>query len=232
MTLNNLSDGGGENNRRRRKSPPPVGERPHLSERLSGANVTTFMQKTMTQQEYIRELKREQQKLEDLSRRKLPVIVGRMGKDHFQDNFHKGGFVNNGLHKWTPAKRLTSGRNSAAAKYGTLLSSRNHLFSGIQYIPGDGRVTISNPVQYAAAHQFGETVTVPITPKMRRFAWAKHYEAGGGGDSDTEGEENTNTEASFWKGMALTKKTSLSIKLPARPFIGDSDELTKKSMIK
>ncbi len=182
----------------------------------------------MTQQEYIREIQKQRQKLSDLFRRQLPVIVGRMGKDHYQDNFRKGGFVNKGLKKWAPAKRMSSGRNSAATKYGTLLSSRNHLFSGVQYTPGDSKVTISNPVPYASAHQFGETITVPITPKMRRFAWAKHYEAGGGDDSATDGEENANTEASFWKGLALTKKKSLNIKLPARPFIGESAELTKK----
>ncbi|MDR2890748.1 MAG: phage virion morphogenesis protein [Alistipes sp.] len=182
----------------------------------------------MTQAEFIREIQKERQKLDDLFRRKLPVIVGRMAKDHYQDNFRKGGFVNNGLQKWEPAKRITSGRKDAGAKYKTLMSSKNHLFSGIQYTPGDSRVVISDPIPYAAAHQFGEAITVPITAKMRRFAWAKHYEAGGGSDSGTEGEENTNTEASFWKGLALTKKTSLSIKLPARPFIGQSAELTKK----
>jgi phage gpG-like protein len=182
----------------------------------------------MTQQEYIRELQKQKGKVTELFRRKLPVIVGSMAKDHYQDNFRKGGFVNNGLKKWEPAKRITSGRGGASAQYGTLLSSRNHLFNSIQYIPGDARVTISNPVPYAAAHQFGETITVPITPKMRRFAWAKHYEAGGGSDSGVGGEKSTNTEASFWRGLALTKKTSLNIKMPARPFIGESAELTKK----
>lgn len=42
-------------------------------------------------------------------RRKMPVMVGRMAKDHFQDNFRQGGFVNGGLHPWPKAKRLSSG---------------------------------------------------------------------------------------------------------------------------
>ncbi len=171
----------------------------------------------MTQAEYIREIRKRQKELDEFKRRKWPVIVGRMGKDHFQDNFRKSGFVNKGLRKWKPAKRITSGRGAAGAKYGTLLSGRNHLFSSIQYTPGDGRVTISNPVPYAATHNFGETVNPTVTPKMRRFAWAKHYEAG----EDTE-------EGKMWKGLALTKKTELSIKMPARPFIGESEELTQK----
>ncbi len=185
----------------------------------------------MTQQEFLRELQKQRKELSDFQRRKWGVIVGRMGKDHYQDNFRKGGFVNNGLRKWEPAKRITSGRKGAGAKYKTLFSSRNHLFSGIQYVPGDRRVVISNPVPYAAAHQFGETIQVPITPKMRRFAWAKHYETGGGSDGAGKGGEQAATgadEASFWKGLALTKKTTLSIKLPARPMIGESAELTQK----
>jgi phage gpG-like protein len=180
----------------------------------------------MTQAEYIREIQKQRQQLDALFRRKLPVVVGRMAKDHYQDNFRKGGFVNNGLQKWEPAKRTTSGRKGAAAKYKTLTSSRNHLFSAVQYTPGDARVTISNPVPYAAAHQFGETISVTITPKMRRYAWARYYRAGGG--KGRELVESDAKEAAFWRGLALTKKTTLNIKMPARPMIGESAELTQK----
>ncbi len=185
----------------------------------------------MTQAEFIRELQKHIKKLEDFQGRRWPVIVGRMGKDHFQNNFRLGGFVNNGLQKWEPAKRLTSGRKGAGAKYKTLTSSRNHLFSGIQYTPGHARVTISNPVPYAPAHQFGETIEVPVTAKMRRFAWAQYYKAGGGKESaenDGKQADKANDEATMWKRLALTKKTSLSIKMPERPMIGDSAELTEK----
>ena len=34
--------------------------------------------------------------VENLMRRKLPVIVGRMAKDHYQENFRKG---------WVPEQR-------------------------------------------------------------------------------------------------------------------------------
>lgn len=181
----------------------------------------------MTQREFIFEIQKNRREFADLFRRKLPVVVGRMAKDHYQDNFRKGGFVNGGLKKWTPAKRLTSGRKGAAARYGTLLSSRNHLFSAVQYIPGDSRVTISNPVPYAAAHQFGDTIHVPITPKMRSFAWARYYDVGGGKKSGKSADNGPNG-AEMWRRLALTKKTALTIKLPARPFIGESEELTRK----
>lgn len=78
--------------------------------------------------EYSKVIKAKRKELDDLMKRKMPVIAGRMAKDHFQDNFRREGFVNGGLHPWPKAKRLSSGRTDAAGQYGTLLSGRNHLF--------------------------------------------------------------------------------------------------------
>lgn len=72
-------------------------------------------------------LKAKQKELDTLMRRKLPVKVGRMAKDHYQENFRKGGFVNGGLQCWPQTKRQSSGSKSAAAGYGPLLSRRNYL---------------------------------------------------------------------------------------------------------
>lgn len=113
---------------------------------------------------------------ERLISRKLPVVAGKYAKQHFQDNFRQGGFVNGGLHPWPPAKRLSSGESGADSQYKTLMSSRNHLFSSINYTPGIAKVTIFNDVVYAAIHNEGGTVHPKITPKMRRFAWAKYYD--------------------------------------------------------
>ena len=78
-------------------------------------------------------LKAKQKELDTLMRRELPIKVGRMAKDHYQDNFRKGGFVNGGLQHWPQTKRQNSGSKSAAAGYGPLLSRRNHLFSSVKY---------------------------------------------------------------------------------------------------
>lgn len=37
--------------------------------------------------------------------RDLPIVIGKTATDHFRENFRAGGFVNNGLHKWTDVKR-------------------------------------------------------------------------------------------------------------------------------
>lgn len=134
-------------------------------------------------------IQRMKKEIEQLISRKLPVVAGKYAKQHFQDNFRQGGFVNGGLHPWPPAKRLSSGEPGADSQYKTLMSSRNHLFSSINYTPGIAKVTIFNDVVYAAIHNEGGTVHPKITPKMRRFAWAKYYELKGKQKRHTEATE-------------------------------------------
>lgn len=168
--------------------------------------------------------------------RKIPVAAGKLAKDHFQDNFRKGGFVDRGVHPWPPAKRLSSGGTGADSQRPTLMSSRNHLFSSIGYRPGVAEVTIFNDVVYAQIHNEGGTVHPKITPKMRRFAWAKYYSLGGGGKGGQKGRKGTRKggpgaasgEAEKWKALALTKKESLTIHIPKRQFMGPSEELNAR----
>ncbi|WP_129616509.1 phage virion morphogenesis protein [Bacteroides cellulosilyticus] len=190
--------------------------------------------------EFSKQIKAKRKELDDLMKRKMPVLAGRMAKDHYQDNFRQGGFVNNGLRHWKKAKRLSSGGKDAASQYGTLLSSRDHLFSSIKYVPGDYRVKISDDLIYAPVHNWGGTVSPTVTPQMRRFAWAKYYEAAGKTQKATKGKRKgkkkdstdkepvENAEAARWKGLALTKKKNLRIRIPKRQFIGESQELSDK----
>lgn len=180
-------------------------------------------------------IRKKRKELDDLMRRKMPVIAGRMAKNHFQDNFRKGGFVNDGLHSWPKAKRQSSG-SSAASNYGALLSSRNHLFSSIKYIPSDYQVKIVNDVPYAAVHNEGGVTKPTVTPKMRRFAWAMYYQTGGKSKGGPKGHKSAEKgqdaalppAAQMWRGLALTKKKKLEIKIPQRQFIGPSRELSEK----
>jgi phage gpG-like protein len=184
----------------------------------------------MTLKEWIGDLQKKGKELEDLTRRRMPAIVGRMAVSHFQDNFRRGGFVDNGLQAWQPAKRKEGKSKKAAGNYGTLLSSRRHLFDSISYIPGDAAVLIKNDVPYASIHNEGGQVNThpTVTPKMRRFAWAKYYEALGG-QKPAKG-TSVPEDAARWRALALTKKTNLDVKffMPKRQFIGESKELTDK----
>lgn len=187
------------------------------------------------------DMQRMKKEIETLISRKLPVAAGKYAKQHFQDNFRQGGFVNGGLHPWPQAKRLSSGESGADSQYKTLMSSRNHLFSSINYTPGVAKVTIFNDVVYAAVHNEGGTVHPKITPKMRRFAWAKYYELKSktnGAQKPRKGRKNgvspsasgqpNDGEAERWKRLALTKKETLTINIPQRRFMGQSAELDAK----
>lgn len=191
--------------------------------------------------EFSNQIKAKRKELDELMKRKMPVLAGRMAKDHYQDNFRKSGFVNNGLRPWKKAKRLSLGGKDTASQYGTLLSSRNHMFSSIKYMPGDYRVKVSDELIYAPVHNWGGTVHPTITAQMRRFAWAKYYQASGKAKKAATGKRKgkkkgsavnnkpqENQEALKWKRLALTKKKKLRIKIPQRQFIGESRELSEK----
>ena len=163
----------------------------------------------MNIQEFNRRILQYRKQVDDLARRRMPVLAGNIAKRHIEEDFRRGGFTHNGFHKWPDTKRQRSGGNSAGAQYGPLLSGRNHLSGSIGYTPGDGQVTVYTRVPYAAVQNRGGTTHPTVTPKMRRYAWAQHYrEAGGDKKKDT-----------FWKRLALTKKTKLTVRIPQRRFM-------------
>lgn len=178
----------------------------------------------MDTQEFNRYILQKKKELNDLMHRRMPVLVGNIAKRHIEDDFRKGGFTHNGFHKWKESRRQKSGGSSAGAQYGPLLSGRNNLAGSIQYTPGDGKVSVFTRVPYAATHNWGGVTHPTVTPKMRRFAWAQHYkEAGDDKKKDT-----------FWKRLALTKKTRLNVTIPQRQFMPSTPgpELENKIFVK
>lgn len=58
-------------------------------------------------------------------------------------------------------------------------------------------------VVYAAIHEFGGVTRPTVTPKMRGFAWWRFRQTGD----------------PMWRAIALTKKTHLTVRIPARPYM-------------
>ena len=178
----------------------------------------------MTIQQFEALVKAKQHEIRDAIHRRLPVKIGRMATDHFQDNFRRGGFVDGGLHPWPVTHRQQSGGKSANSQYGPLMSARKNLYGSIRYVPGDAQVTVGTSVPYAAVHNQGADITSHprVTPKMRKFAWRQFFAAGGK-------DAPSGSEAGFWKGLALTKKEKLTITshIPQRKFLGPSQELSE-----
>ena len=70
-----------------------------------------------------------------------------------------------------------------------------------------------------------------MTARMKRYFWARYYEATGGFGRKKNGEKRQDkrtrrltAEAEFWKLMALMKVGS-SVKIPRRRFLGNSPEV-------
>lgn len=65
------------------------------------------------------------------------------------------------------------------------------------------KTSVGTNVIYGPTHEMGGETHPSVTNKMRKFAWAMFFKSG-----DDK-----------WKRMALTKKSRLKIKIPARPFL-------------
>lgn len=169
------------------------------------------------------------QELTRLVDRVLPVKVGKTAEYHLQDNFREGGF--NGQ-KWKEPYRRKLAFSGARGRYGTLLSSNNHLYDSIDSKPERGKVLIFNDVQYAGVHNNGATITV--TAKMKRYFWARHIQARGGIKTLKSGKRSRSKksmamsrEAEFWRNMAI-KKVGSKIEIPKRKFFGIDPKLRQK----
>jgi phage gpG-like protein len=68
------------------------------------------------------------------------------------------------------------------------------------------RVVLTSTARHAAIHNEGGILHVPITPKSRKFFWAKYRE----------------TQKPMFKALALTKKPYLTITIKKRQFMGAS----------
>lgn len=150
-----------------------------------------------------------------LQQRVLPVKVGRAVRDSVRENFRKGRFYNGS--NWQTPLRTSLGFSGAGGQYGPLLSGSDHLMMSTDYIPLQGQVIIRNPVEYASVHNDGDQI--PVTQRMKKFFWAKHYEA-----EELRGKGSV--EADFWKNMAL-KKPGGRIKIPRRHFLGPGAAVDK-----
>lgn len=152
----------------------------------------------------------------------IAVIIQKSIAQNFRsggrtDGSGSGKFDSGGSVKWkalaaeTNRERGRRGRSAA----NPLQDTRQLASSIIVRASGNG-INISSNKAYAALQQFGGTITptIPITPKVRKYFWARWYES----------------KDDKWKGLALTKKTSLTptIKVPARPYIVMQSEDTER----
>lgn len=135
----------------------------------------------------------------------VPLVIGTEAVRFFREAFRKGGLNT----KWAPRKmpRMGSTNNQ------NVLIKDEHLMDSIDYRVEGTTVVIYSDLVYAQIHNEGGTI--PVTPPMKKYFWAKYYEANEAGLEEV---------AELWKACALAKE----ITIPQRQFIGDSPELDKR----
>lgn len=152
---------------------------------------------------------------------KLPTKVGNIAVLFFKDNIReRQGFLDISIEGWE------SGKSGVLKKAGgKMLIEKGNLLSGITQSVSGTKVMvyiIGVAAKYAEIHNTGGTITV--TPKMRKFFWAKYYENNKkivlkkDGKTHTKASITINAIAQYYKNLALAKK----LVIPKRKFIGNS----------
>lgn len=162
----------------------------------------------MDTRQFERLIAQKAKQIEQYATTKFPTEAGNTALRFIDGNFKAQGWQGQSFQKWKPNKRK-----------GRILVNKGHLRNATYYISGIAMVTIKNTQPYANIHNEGGNIKIPVTDKMRKFAWAMYYKNGGGkakGKSARAMLRNQN--ADNWKGLALTKKTYLNINIDQRQF--------------
>lgn len=187
--------------------------------------------------------------LDSYTRGPALTILGNEAISWVHQHYRKEHWYNgSGWQNWKKPKRFNP-EGTTSEKYGTLLSKRDHLFRSFKKIenPGARNVLVYNDVPYAKIHNEGGVIdqVLPITPKMRKWAWAMYYKTLGykrgrgrkrAPISRTRTTHNGKTVfstgnalADKYAALALTKNQVIkrSVKMPKRPFLYANSELGK-----
>ena len=150
----------------------------------------------------------------------LPRIVGKEAVDHFRDNFNKEGFVDDGLHKWPDVKR----RDESSSWYGFDYKGEKRTSYTFKRDKKTGKffkdrkqkklnyskVATQRKILNGPSHELQNSLRYIANSGQVTITSDKPYAA-----IQNEG----GTVRVFGKGSA---------QLPARPFVGDSKELSDK----
>lgn len=155
-----------------------------------------------------------------------PRIAGVVAVAFFKEGMRREGQQLNGSFKQWPKRKFEFNNRKGAA----LLKKSGALQRDLRFRTSGNRVAVVSNLPYSRIHNEGGKI--PITPKMRRFFWAKYMEAYGKVTFSIKSKQMTkagtrqNADAEIWKALALTKKTHLDV--PPRPFLYHTTDLYKE----
>lgn len=136
----------------------------------------------------------------------LPRQMGTIAVNHFKGSFRKQGFTDKTTKAWKERKFKESGK--------AILVQSGYLRRSIRIKTATANKIIVGTAgpRYARIHNEGGVTKPRVTNKMRKFGWARYKETGN----------------PLFKGIATTKKTRLTVNIPQRQFIGNSEVMNKK----
>lgn len=136
----------------------------------------------------------------------LPTWAGNAALNFYRDSFRRGGFIDRTFQPWPRRKpSILSGKDD---KGRAILVQTGRLRKSLRLAVGKSHFTIYTANPYARAHNEGDTITQTVTPKQRRFFFAKSAQAKTAGNQAL---------ANTFKAMALSQ--TLTIQLPKRQFM-------------
>jgi phage gpG-like protein len=145
------------------------------------------------------------QKLSKL-KENAPRAISSIAVAFFKNSFRNQGFTDTSLKKWEERKNGSDSGRAVLVKTGRLRNS-------IHTKKADSSIVlISASTPYAKAHNEGAKIDIPVTAKMKRFAWFKYYK----------------TRDKMWIGLALTKKSKITVHIPQRKYMGNSYQLNRQ----
>ena len=133
-------------------------------------------------------------------------------------NFAEQGFMDSTFQPWAERKLDDDSGRAVLTKSAALRDSVKLTQSSPE------RVIVGSDAIHAHIHNEGGIINIPITKKMRKFFWFKYYQI-----ADKKGNivSGSATEASMYKAMALSRKTHLTVKMPKRQFMGNSQTFNR-----
>lgn len=130
-------------------------------------------------------------------------FAARTGVNFFQDAFINQGFTDEVFEPWPKRKDDFDPGRKILVKSAALMNSIR-VFEQSQ-----DRIVFGSDEEHAPIHNDGGTISIRVTDRSRKFFWAMFKATG-----------NT-----MFKAMALTKKSSFTVIIPKRQFIGESATL-------
>lgn len=164
------------------------------------------------------ELRKKIDKVSRVLDRNVPIAIGKTAVDHFRQNFRLGGFRNGGVKKWDDVKR----RDKGSPWFGFEYKGEKRTFLKLTRDRKTGKTSRAKKQDKL---NFSPTATIrePLSSKRMELFNSIRYIPGQGTVEIVSDKPYARVQN---EGGTIKVFGKHPVKLPARPFMGESEELT------